>query len=1303
MRIQGVRFKILAITAILNLAAIGARADTSTAPVDSSNYSRTVRYIYEAGTGRLSATQVEPDNLALCKTTSITYDAWGNVTSSSESNCEGAPARVRIQTRTTRDRFDAVVAQPFVVNGAAVSIPVVAGVFATTNENALSQARKSGFDPRFGLPIRVEDPNGAIARDDLDDFGRVIRKFSADGTSVVTQYCVLSAAGVDMSSNSPNCPSVASPERPDAAVSMTHTEPRNTQDSKSGPFIRTYLDALGRSIRSVTESFDGAGQPAGRAGTPVVSDTVYGPEGQKLMQTGAYFLASGSSALQGSQDVGVTSFDYDDLGRVVRTYSANPNGRATRAFGGGAFGYGSYGSRASTLTVVQYSGAVTTTTDPQGHTASSERDALAQIIRVTDRGGAQLAYRYDAFGLPIQSRDALQNVSTTTFDVLGRVVASDDPDKGVSQTCLDVLGQVKSSQNSKQRGSHGQSSCPNDGDSGSSATGRPGWTTYAYDVLGRRTEQRASNDVYQWSYDSGTGAIGRLSQSTTAQGVTKRYYYDALGRATSSRTDITQGPSFATSVAYDGVSGHLASKTYPTGLKVGYEYTARGFLSALRTLSSLDLKPLPATSGGAIPAGSFLAANTVLWSARTQRADGRLEQAVFSSGVVSTTVTDAIGRVTGQTVSTGALGAIASMGYAWDDVDNLTSRVDNIGSGSGAVSESFEYDKLNRLAAYAVSSPTIPNIQRRVELKYNALGMMLSKDDVGSYAYPAQGVGVRRPHAPLSVAGAALQYDLNGNVIAKAAGKYSTLTYTEFDRVATASSSFGIAYAWSYDESQFRVKETRVASNGTRTLWYLHPDAVGGLGYELETLNGVNSHRHFLTVGSQTVGVVVSAGGLPAMNAQQVAPADAGVLAINKIEYWHQNHQNSLVATTDHSGAVTARYAYDPFGKRRQNDGNYDLSGSLVVDWRSDTNAGTARGFTGHEQLNDIGLINMNGRIYDDLVGVFLQGDPVLQDRFNTQNYSAYSYVYNNPLNASDPSGMVAQLPPVDIDGKRTPKKRSDDSWPTKLSPTSREMGDNEYAVDMALSRVFVASWQSCPSGACLRLIDTATVNPPTATAGTQFSAASYLAKAARKISSFASQASRSFGVFDRFKPSRESINEGVRTRFFAPICVKGCFIREVAIEATQDSAAAAIDGFAEAANRYYPSLAEIATLALGVPEAAAGATVADRVAAIHGVLDPIAANRRTTAVLETTGGTRIVASGGRDLSRAQRSALQPGEVGARSPGEHAERTAIRYLFDNSLTPSQLAVSRPICFSCREAIEASGGRLTSSTSATWPR
>ncbi len=63
------------------------------------------------------------------------------------------------------------------------------------------------------------------------------------------------------------------------------------------------------------------------------------------------------------------------------------------------------------------------------------------------------------------------------------------------------------------------------------------------------------------------------------------------------------------------------------------------------------------------------------------------------------------------------------------------------------------------------------------------------------------------------------------------------------------------------------------------------------------------------------------------------------------------------------------------------------------------------RGFTGHQMLDDVGLIHMNGRLYDSFLGRFCSADPYVQSPLNTQNYNRYTYALNNPLSVVDPSG----------------------------------------------------------------------------------------------------------------------------------------------------------------------------------------------------------------------------------------------------------------------------------------------------------
>ncbi|WP_017446836.1 RHS repeat-associated core domain-containing protein [Gayadomonas joobiniege] len=88
--------------------------------------------------------------------------------------------------------------------------------------------------------------------------------------------------------------------------------------------------------------------------------------------------------------------------------------------------------------------------------------------------------------------------------------------------------------------------------------------------------------------------------------------------------------------------------------------------------------------------------------------------------------------------------------------------------------------------------------------------------------------------------------------------------------------------------------------------------------------------------------------------------------------------------------------SFNTWGERR----NPDMSSGPA------SSAGTTtRGYTGHEMLDDHGLIHMNGRVYDPNIGRFLSADIVVQSPSNSQSYNRYSYVLNNPLSLIDPSG----------------------------------------------------------------------------------------------------------------------------------------------------------------------------------------------------------------------------------------------------------------------------------------------------------
>ncbi|MDP3442152.1 MAG: RHS repeat-associated core domain-containing protein [Ignavibacteria bacterium] len=101
------------------------------------------------------------------------------------------------------------------------------------------------------------------------------------------------------------------------------------------------------------------------------------------------------------------------------------------------------------------------------------------------------------------------------------------------------------------------------------------------------------------------------------------------------------------------------------------------------------------------------------------------------------------------------------------------------------------------------------------------------------------------------------------------------------------------------------------------------------------------------------------------------------------------------------SNVAVAEYNFDAWGRRRSaDDWSYTLDGNDLALFAD-------RGFTAHETLPWFNLVNMNGRLYDPLVGRFLSADPYVQDGGLTQSYNRYSYCLNNPLRYTDYSGYT--------------------------------------------------------------------------------------------------------------------------------------------------------------------------------------------------------------------------------------------------------------------------------------------------------
>jgi RHS repeat-associated protein len=321
------------------------------------------------------------------------------------------------------------------------------------------------------------------------------------------------------------------------------------------------------------------------------------------------------------------------------------------------------------------------------------------------------------------------------------------------------------------------------------------------------------------------------------------------------------------------------------------------------------------------------------------------------------------------------------------------------GPNQGRVYETFTHDKLNRLTRYGIDSPDNGG-DRTVDVAYNAIGNILSKTDFGGYTYdPAQ------PHQVKTAGGVNYAYDTNGHLTSTTGAQTRTNTWTAFNQPLRLEHQ-GKSVEFLYDEDYRRIKETITDGGTQRSITMLHPDNQGGLGYEREEtrVNGVLTrieNRHYVSVGGAVVAVVKTLGDDVATRGVESTDPN-----LNLTLYWHKDALGSIVAVSNRNGAVLERMAFDPWGRRVSDQG--------VVQAGLNPAHGD-RGFTGHEHLDEIGLVHMNGRMYDPVLGRFLSPDPIIQSPDELQNYNRYSYVLNSPLRYTDPSGNFIELAALKI------------------------------------------------------------------------------------------------------------------------------------------------------------------------------------------------------------------------------------------------------------------------------------------------
>jgi RHS repeat-associated protein len=587
-----------------------------------------------------------------------------------------------------------------------------------------------------------------------------------------------------------------------------------------------------------------------------------------------------------------------------------------------------------------------------------------------------------------------------TYDVLGRVLTATLPDASVSQTAYHGLMTIETNALNQTR-----TVTKNARGDVVSVTDALGHTmTYAYDPLGEllRTTDASGNvvtatydtrgrkvsssdpDMGTWSYSYDT--LGELVSQTDAKGQTTTFFYDKLGRKMQ-RVEPDMTSSWEYDMAWMGI-GRLAFEEITAGPGSSFErifgYDSLGRPNQISTITGDEnVYTFAATYDGNgrlseidYPSGFIAqysynslgysnqladgASNQVLWTLNALDAQQHITQQTSGNGVVtSRSFSATTGRL--LTTAAGAGNAVQNLSYTYDSLGNLLSRADS----NENLSESVTYDALNRMLSATVAS----NFAPVKNFTYDALGNLVTKSDVGAYTYP--GSGSAHPHAVTSISGGVISttftYDPNGNQLS---GNGRATTWTSYNKPASISQgSTTISFLDDPEHRRFMQMTPQGA--------ILYFD---GFGAHAELVTSSDKWSDYLSVGNVMVGVrFLSAG-------------------IVTTRYFHTDHLGSISVITDQSGNVLERLSYDAWGKRRFANGADDPSDSI--------SSQTTRGFTNQEELGVSGLVHLNGRIYDPLLGRMLSADPTVPDPLNAQAWNRYSYVGNDPLTFTDPTGF---------------------------------------------------------------------------------------------------------------------------------------------------------------------------------------------------------------------------------------------------------------------------------------------------------
>ncbi|WP_190285576.1 toxin glutamine deamidase domain-containing protein [Montanilutibacter psychrotolerans] len=577
----------------------------------------------------------------------------------------------------------------------------------------------------------------------------------------------------------------------------------------------------------------------------------------------------------------------------------------------------------------------------------------------TDTTGClKLTRTTDSLGRHVETVDAKGGITRFWYDSTGNAIAIRDANSNVIKATYNALGQRTSAVDPNQ----GSWSFDYNalGEVLGQRDARGITTTTGYDKLGRPLQASATYDhdgtgaldtvVDTFTYDPAyaKGSPAGSERKLNAMSLRKETLgYDTQSRPVS-RTLVQRraiGGAYDTlkqETSYDAYYGRAKAQTYGNAETLWLRYSKYGHLiRESNAVTGEDYRVVDAVDARGNATQETLAGGNITAIRTYQGQTGQMLSVQYGSVLVPT---------------------LRKLEYRYDVFGNVLWQQLN----SGSVKEDYQYDALHRLEQATRSGATVAT----VNYGYDAAGNFTFKSDfstnIGTNAYVySGGTCGGGPNAVKSVALAAggtrtYCYDATGNMTSDNAG-----------------------LAMRYDHTQ---RPVRIARGAVIQNFDYGPD-----GSRIRQWGTDGELMYFGTVERQYA---------PTMQdktyvGSSVVVTQAG--STRRVDYLLTDRLGSVDALADSSGAMLETRGFDAFGKPR--------SGTWADATKLASTGNSRHGFTGHEHLNSLSLIHMNGRVYDYNLGRFTGVDPVIQFPLNSQSLNPYSYILNNPLSGTDPTG----------------------------------------------------------------------------------------------------------------------------------------------------------------------------------------------------------------------------------------------------------------------------------------------------------